>query len=67
MTAAFETAWGLEGGAPLLTSFDGCAVFRPPQLAASWATQGALGWLHVVRSPVARSSEQQTGTLSSAA
>ncbi len=45
--AAFETAWGLTGGQPMLCSFDGCAVFRPPQLDASWRTRPALEWLHV--------------------
>ena len=45
--AAFETCWRLPGGAPMLVSFDGAAVFRPPQLESSWATQPALGWLHV--------------------
>jgi len=44
---SFEVAWGLEPGAPLLSSFDGCAVFRPPALNPSWASQGALSWLHV--------------------
>ena len=47
LCAAFETAWGLEGGAPLLTSFDGAALFRPPQLQPAWATRPALEWLHV--------------------
>ena len=45
--ASFEAAWGLEGGAPLLTSFDGLALFRPPQVNPSWATRPALEWLHV--------------------
>ena len=45
--AAFEAAWGLEGGAPMLTSFDGLALFRPPQVDGSWATRRALEWLHV--------------------
>jgi hypothetical protein len=45
--AAFETVWGLSGGAPLLTSFDGLALFRPPQLDATWITRPALEWLHV--------------------
>ena len=29
---AFEGVWGLPSGAPLLVSFDGAAVFRPPQV-----------------------------------
>jgi len=45
--AAFETVWGLSGGDPLLTSFDGLALFRPPQLDATWLTRPALEWLHV--------------------
>jgi hypothetical protein len=44
--AAFEAAWGLDGGAPLIVSFDGLTVFRPPQLAKVWTTQPALKWLH---------------------
>lgn len=47
VTASFEVAWGLEPGTPLFTSFDGCAFFRPPQLEPSWASQGALSWLHI--------------------
>ena len=31
---AFEVAWGLPPGAPMLTSFDGLALFRPPQVIA---------------------------------
>ena len=45
--AAFEAAWGLEPGAPMLVSFDGVAAFRPPQLDARWSTRRALEWLHV--------------------
>lgn len=29
----------------LLTSFDGCGVFRPPEVDASWTTRG--GWFHI--------------------
>jgi hypothetical protein len=47
VTTSFEVAWGLEPGTALLTSFDGCAFFRPPQLEPSWASQGALSWLHI--------------------
>ena len=44
---AFEQVWGLPAGAPLLSSFDGAAFFRPPQLEALWATEASLRWLHV--------------------
>ena len=47
VVAAFEAAWGLAAGAPLLTSFDGASAFRPPQHARDWRTEGALRWLHV--------------------
>jgi hypothetical protein len=29
----------------VLTSFDGCGVFRPPEVDASWTTRG--GWFHI--------------------
>lgn len=45
--AAFEAAWGVEAGAPLLVSFDGLALFRPPQINSEWSSRPALEWLHV--------------------
>ena len=47
VAAAFETAWGGTSSLPMLTSFDGAVVFRPPQIDLSWRTKPALEWLHV--------------------
>jgi hypothetical protein len=44
---AFETCWDLQTGGALLVSFDGAALFRPPQLQPGWQTRPALQWLHV--------------------
>uniref|UniRef100_A0A7S4EZ28 Phytanoyl-CoA dioxygenase n=1 Tax=Chrysotila carterae TaxID=13221 RepID=A0A7S4EZ28_CHRCT len=43
---SFEVAWNLPPRSGLLTSFDGAAFFRPPQIERSWATQPAINWLH---------------------
>jgi len=40
---AFSTIWG--GEEDLLTSFDGCGAFRPPEVSTDWLTSG--GWYHV--------------------
>lgn len=34
-----------DGDEDLLTSFDGCGAFRPPEVNAEWLTRG--GWFHV--------------------
>ena len=44
---AFEGAWGLNGGDPMMCSFDGLTCFRPPQVDERWRSQEALEWLHV--------------------
>jgi len=40
--AAFRAMWGTDD---LLTSFDGCGVFRPPEINPDWKTKS--GWFHV--------------------
>jgi len=43
---AYEVAWNTKD---LLSSFDGCGVFRPPSVNRSWRTTG--GWHHVDQGP----------------
>jgi len=40
---AFASIWG--GDEDLLTSYDGCGVFRPPEVDEKWRTKG--GWFHI--------------------
>jgi len=40
--AAFHNMWGTDD---LLSSFDGCGTFRPPEINSQWKTKA--GWFHV--------------------